>query len=157
MSGDLYIVYNAAVPTTAAMVHVSTGTAIKTLLQVTAPSVARLTIVQWGITFDGSPAGIVCELINTTTVAGGSPTAVTPTILTDGAPASQATAGFSPSTEGTVVATTRTLDYQKMSTNNYKWEWSLDSQPIVKASDVLRVRVTAAAAVNAICWISWKE
>lgn len=157
MAGDMYVVYNSAVPTTAAMTPVSTGTAIKTLLQVTAPSAARMTVIEWGITFDGAPSAIKTELINTTTVAGGTPTSVTPTVLTDGAPASQATAGFSPATEGTVVATTRTLDFQLLSTNNYKWEWSLDSQPIIKASDVIRVRVTAAAAVNAICWIRWKE
>lgn len=154
---DQYLAYNAAVPTTAAMVHVSTGTAIKTLLQITAPSTRRLTIVEWGITFDGSPSAIVTELIGTTTVAGGTPTAVVPTVLTPGAPAALAVAGFSPSTEGTVVATTRSFDYQKLSVNNYKWEWSLGREPILDVSQVLRVRVTAAAAVNAICWIRWEE
>lgn len=157
MAGDMYVVYNSAVPTTAAMTPVTTGTAIKTLLQLTAPSAARMTIVEWGITFDGAPSAIKCELIETTTIAGGSPTAVTPTILTDGAPASQATAGFSPSSEGSIVATTRTFDFQILSVNNYKWEWSLDSQPIVPTGKVLRVRVTAAAAVNALCWVRWKE
>jgi len=152
-----YIAYSAAVPTTAAMVHVATGTAIKTLLQVTAPSTRQLTIVQWGITFDGSPAAVVCELINTTTVAGGTPTAVTPTILTAGAPAALATAGFAPTTEGTVVATTRTFDYQKMSANNYKWEWSLGREPILDVSQVMRVRVTASVTVNALAWIQWEE
>jgi hypothetical protein len=153
----MYIAYNAAVPTTAAMVHVSTGTAIKTLLQLTAPAAPRITVVEWGITFDGAPSAIVCELIETTTVAGTGMTAVTPTPLTDGAPASLVTAGFSPSAEGTVAATTRTFDYQKLSVNNYKWEWSLGREPIIKVSSVLRVRVTATAAVNAICWIRWTE
>jgi hypothetical protein len=157
MSSGLYVAYNAAVPTTAAMVKVSTGTAIKTLLQVTAPSTRQLTIVEWGITFDGSPAAIQCELINTTTVAGGTPTAVTPTVLTAGAPASLATAGWSPTTEGTVVATTRVFDHQILSTNNYKWESSLGRESIVDVSQVIRVRVTAAAAVNATCWIKWEE
>lgn len=155
--GAQYIAYNAAVPTTAAMVHVATGNAIKTLLQVTAPSTRQLTIVEWGITFDGAPSAIVTELINTTTVAGTGMTAVTPSVLTPGAPASVATAGWSPSAEGSVAATTRTFDYQKLSTNNYKWEWSLGREPILDVSQVLRVRVTAAVTVNAICWIRWEE
>lgn len=152
-----YLVYNAAVPTTAAMTHVSTTTSLKTMLQVTAPSTRQLTIVEWGLAVDGAPNAIVCELINTTTVAGGTPTSVTPTPLIPGTPASLATAGFSPATEGTVVATTRMFDYVKLSTNGYKWEWSLGREPILDASQVLRVRVTAAAAVNMICWIRWEE
>lgn len=153
---DQYQVFNAAPPTTAGMVAVSTGTAIKTLLQVTAPSTKRLVVKRWGISFTGSPAAILTELLHTTTVAGGSPTSVTPTVLTDGAAASLATAGFSPTTEGTVVATVRPFDTQILS-SNYTWEWALGTEPILPASGVLRVRVTAAAAVNALCWIAWEE
>lgn len=153
---DQYIVYNAAVPTTAAMVHVNTGTAIKTLLQLTAPSTRRLTIVEWGLALDGTPNAIVCELIQTTTVAGTGMTAVTPTPM-NGGPASLATAGFSPSAEGTVVTTTKVYDYAKLSTNGYKWEWSLGREPISEVSQVVRIRVTAAAAVNALCWIRYEE
>ena len=147
--GAQYIAFNAAVPTTAAMTAVSTGTAIKTLLQ--------LTIVAWGITYTGAPSAIATELINTTTVAGGTPTAVTPSVLTPGAPVSVATAGFSPGSEGTVVATCRVFDHQILSTNNYSYEFSLGREPILDVSQVLRVRVTAAVAVNAICWIRWEE
>lgn len=153
---DQYIVYNAAPPTTAGIVAVSTGTAIKTLLQLTAPSTKRLVIKRWGISFTGTPAAILTELIHTTTVAGGTPTAVTPTILTDGAAASLATAGFSPATEGSIVATTRPFDSQILS-SNYTWEWALGTEPILPASGVLRVRVTAAAAVNALCWLAYEE
>jgi len=152
-----YKAYNAAVPTTAAMTAVATGTAIKTLLQVTAPSTRQLVIVSWGITFTGTPAAIACELINTTTVAGGTPTAVTPSIETPGGAASLATAGFSPGTEGTVVATCRVFDHQILSTNNYSYEFSLGREPILDVSQVLRVRTTSAASVNAICWIRWEE
>lgn len=155
--GAQYIAFNAAVPTTAAMTAVSTGTAIKTLLQLTAPSTRQLTIVAWGITYTGAPSAIATELINTTTVAGGTPTAVTPSVLTPGAPVSVATAGFSPGSEGTVVATCRVFDHQILSTNNYSYEFSLGREPILDVSQVLRVRVTAAVAVNAICWIRWEE
>jgi hypothetical protein len=81
---------------------------------------------------------------------------VTPTILT-GSSASQVTAGFSPSSEGTVVATTKTFDAQVLSAKNYAWEWSLGREPVVPASQVLRVRTTSAASVNALAWVCWQE
>jgi hypothetical protein len=153
---NTYIAFNAAVPTTAAMVKVSTGTAIKTLLQGTAPASRRMLIIEWGITFDGTPAAIQCELLQTTTVAGGTPTAVTPTLF-DAADAALSTWGFSPATEGTIVATTRVYDSQILSTNNYQKTWELGQEPIVAASQVVRVRVIAAAAVNALCWVRFAE
>ena len=153
---NTFVVFNAAVPTTAAMVKVSTGTAIKTLLQGTAAAACRVAIIEWGITFDGTPAAIQCELIRTTTVAGGSPTAVVPTLL-DAADAALSTWGFSPSSEGTIVATTRVFDSQILSTNNYQKTWELGSEPIVAASQVIRIRVLAASAVNALCWIRFTE
>ena len=161
MAQPQYIAYNAVPPTTAVTTHVSTGTSIKTLLQVTAPSSRPLQIVQWGITFSGAASNVVCELINTTTVAGGSPTSVTPTVLTPGAPAALATAGHSPSSEGSIVSTVRVFDYQKIASNavsnGYKWEYSLGREPVLDVSQVLRVRVHASAAVDAVCWIQWEE
>src|SRR5215218_8786969 len=151
-----YIVYNAAVPTTAAMVKVATGTAIKTLLQGTAASTRQFRIIEWGITFDGTPAAIQCELIQTTTVAGGTPTAVTPTQF-DANDAALSTWGFSPATEGTIVATTRVYDTQILSTNNYQKVWELGQEPTVAASQVIRIRVLAAAAVNALAWVRFTE
>ena len=150
------MVFNAAVPTTAAMVKVSTGTAIKTLLQGTAAATRRLMIIEWGITFDGTPAAIQCELIQTTTVAGGTPTAVVPAMV-DASEATLSTWGFSPATEGTIVATTRVYDSQILSTNNYQKVWELGQEPIVAPSQVIRVRVLAAAAVNALCWVRVAE
>lgn len=153
----LYQAFNAVPPTTAVMTSVATGTAIKTLLQLTAASTGQLIIVAWGISFSGTPSAIPVELIHTTTVAGGSPTAVTPTILTDGAPASAATAGHSPTSEGSIVGTTRVFDSAILTTNTYAWEWSLGREPIVPVSGVLRIRTSSAATVNALCWIRWAE
>lgn len=155
---NLYRVMNAAVVTTAAPVSVASGTAIKTLLQLTAPSTNDLTIISWGIDFDTVPtAAVKVELINTTTVAGGTPTAVVPTPIADAGAASGATAGFSPATEGTVVATTRTLDYKTLWSNSYAWEWSQGREPELAASQVLRVRVTTSVTINALCWILYDE
>lgn len=151
-SANLWRVHSAAVPTTAAMVRVATGTAIKTHLQVTAPATADLTVVAWGVSFETPPSAYVnAELINTTTVAGGTPTAVTPANLR-GSTAFAGTAGFAPTTEGTVVATTRVFDTALL-LGNYDHEWSLGREPILDASQVLRIRLTTATTVNALCWM----
>lgn len=156
MAANMWRVYSAAVPTTAAMVRVATGTSIKTHLQLTAPSNQDLTIVGWGVEFEAVPTAFVnVELIWTTTVAGGTPTAVTPTPLR-GSTASAATAGFAPSTEGTVVATTRVLDDVLLMSNLYTKEWSLGREPILDASGVLRVRMTTATTINALCYIDFE-
>jgi hypothetical protein len=58
-------------PTTAAPAPVTTGTAIKTLLQIATPSTEDIAIVAWGIDFDGTAAAapIKVELIDTDVAA----------------------------------------------------------------------------------------
>src|SRR3990167_4687554 len=67
---QLYVVYNGPSPTVAAQVPVTTGTAIKTLLQVKLGTQNFGKIVEWGISFDGSAAAtpIKFELLETWTV-----------------------------------------------------------------------------------------
>ena len=154
----LYYAGNFAAPTTAPPVAVATGTTTKTLLQLSAPSSRGLNVVEWGISFTGTPAAVVCELIHTTTVAGGTPTAVTPTVWSDAlSSASLVTAGFSPTSEGTVAATTRIGDVQIVSSNQYIKQFPLGSEFDVPPSGVVRVRVTAATSVNALCYVIWHE
>lgn len=154
---QLYKVYNAAVPTTAAMVTVATGTAIKTLLQLTAPSNNDVQIIAWGIDFETVPtAHVHASLIHTTTVAGTGMTAVVPTVWQDG-PAAVSVAGFSPTAEGTVAATTRSLDTHLLMSNSYAWEFSLEREPEIPASGVCRIRVVTTASVNALCWLLFRE
>lgn len=156
MAANMWRVYSAAVPTTAAMARIATGTAVKTHLQLTAPAGDDLTITGWGVAFETVPSVFVlAELIQTTTVAGTGSTAVTPTNLR-GSTASGATAGFAPSAEGTVVATTRVLDAPILNSNFYKWEWSQGREPILGAGQVLRVRLTTSVTVNALCWIDYE-
>jgi hypothetical protein len=157
-----YKVHSAAVNTTAAPVRIATGTAIKTLLQVTAGSARAITIISWEISFDGVTASAVpvpVELIETTTVAGTGGTSVTTTLWGLGRDASQATAAFAPSAEGTVSGTTRLLDYVDLSPNGgvYVRDFPLGREPVVLGSQVLRIRTTSAATVNAVCSITWEE
>lgn len=156
MAVNQWRVYSAAVPTTAAMTRTTTGTAIKTHLQLTGPSAADTTIIGWGVSFEITPTVfVVAELIQTTTVAGGTPTAVVPANVR-GSLAWGGTAGFAPGSEGTVVATTEVYDAPLLVSNYYYKEWSLGREPVLPASQVLRVRLTTSVAVNAICWIDFE-
>lgn len=166
MSG-LYYAQNAAYPTTAAPVKMTTGTSIKTLLQVATPSNQDIHVVEWGISFDGSAAAtpIECELVDTGAVGAGTLTALTPEAYSaDAQLASLCVGGTSAtgfnsgsSTEGTVTAT-RYGDLQLIApTNQYVKQWPLGREFYVAASHFLRVRVTAAAAVNAYAYIIWQE
>src|SRR3990172_3615649 len=62
----LYLFANGPMPTSAAQAVVTTGTAIKTLLQIKGNGVS-LRVKEWGVSFDGSSAGtpIKVELLET--------------------------------------------------------------------------------------------
>ena len=164
MSGTLYFAANGAFPTTAALVKVTTGTAIKTLLQVATPSTVTSKVVEWGISFDGSAAAtpIEVELIQTDVAA--TVTSLTPQAynLSGDAPASlcvggTSATGYTASAEGTITAT-RYGDLQLISpTNQYVKQYPLGREFFVPASKFLRVRVTAGTAVNAYTYVVWEE
>jgi len=162
----LYRAFNGATALTAAPVKVTTGTAIKTLMQISTPATLQITVKAWGISFDGSAAAtpIECELVDCNVAA-----TVTAYVAADiakfSAPndiASQITlgtanSGYTASAEGATTIS-RILDAQLVApTNQYLYQFPLGEEPIVAAGLFLRVRVTAAAAVNAYCWVLWGE
>jgi hypothetical protein len=162
-----YIAWNGPMPTSAAQAKVTTGTAIKTLLQIATPSTRGIQLVQWGINFDGSAAaaGIECELLETGAVAATVTAHVAAGVQPfndSGAPASLVTlgtsaTGYTSTAEGTITAT-RVFDAQSIQpSTQYLLQWPLDEGPDIPVSHFLRVRVTAAAAVNALCYVVWKE
>jgi hypothetical protein len=164
----LYWAANGAMPTTAALTKVTTGTTIRTMLQI-APSATRpIKVVEWGISFDGSAAAtpIQVELIQTdvaATVTAHVAAGVQP-YDDPNAPASTVTLGTAATgysatgaAEGTITAT-RYGDLQLMSpTNQYVKQWPLGREFQVPVSKFLRVRVTAGTAVNAYCYVIWEE
>jgi hypothetical protein len=163
---NTYIAYNGAPSLTSAMAPVTTGTAIKTLLQIATPATTELRISEWGISFDGIAAAtpIRCELIDTN-VAATVTAHTTSTVVTlndNGTVASKMTmgttaTGYTAAVEGTVTAA-RLLDYQLIApTGQFVHQWPLGLEPEVAVSRFLRVRVTAAAAVNAVCYVVWTE
>ncbi len=161
-----YKTYNGVMPTTAALVPVTTGTAIKTLLQIATPATEDLLVTAWGISFDGSAAAtpIKVELVDTDVaatvtahVAAGIIKLNDPNQPTSLMTLGVSATGYTASAEGSITAT-RVLDYQFVApTNQYAVFLPLGREWKVGVSRFLRVRVTAGAAVNAICWIEWEE
>jgi len=163
---DLYWAANGPMPTTAAVAPVTTGTAIKTMLQIATPSTRPIRVVEWGISFDGSAAAtpIKCELLQTdvaATVTAHVAAGVQP-FNDPNAPASLVTlgttaTGYTATAEGTIT-TTRQGDVQFVApTNQYIKQWPLDNEFQVPISKFLRVRVTAGTAVNCYCYVVWAE
>jgi hypothetical protein len=165
-----YRAYNGASPTTAQLAPVTTGTAIKTMLQIAPPATGQLAVVAWGINFDGTPTGqtnntpIKVELIETDVAATVTAHVAAGLIKMSDANgiASNVTlgttaTGYTASAEGTTTVS-RMLDYQQLPpTAPYIYQWPLGNYPMVAASKFLRVRLVAGVAVNAICWVEWAE
>jgi hypothetical protein len=148
---------------TAAPVSVATGTSLKTMLQVkpTTPCV----VTRWGFSFETVPTAVVkVELITTGTVnatvtqyaagdviklsdPGGS--ASLATLATSGS-------GYTSSGEGTVTAS-RLLDFRNAWEQSYDIQLPLDREYTFDASNYLRVRMTTATTINAVCWVEWEE
>lgn len=168
----LYLFANGTRPTTAAFAPVTTGTNIKTLLQmkssqtgmamVQGSGMSSIKIKEWGISFDGSAAAtpIKCELIETQEAATVTAATTADIIKFDNyyAPDPSLTfgttaTGYTASNEGT-VSQTRYFDVQFVApTNQYVKQFPLGLEPALTAFWYLRVRVHAGAAVNAYCYI----
>ena len=165
-----YRVWNAPAPTTAAIAKVTTGTSIKTMLQLATPSTRQIQLISWGYTCDGAPSSAsVVELLQTDVAA-----TVTAHVasgvqsLDPNAPASLLTlgttaTGYTSSGEGTTTAS-RTFDSVEIPPSSsgapglcYSYQWMPDERPIVAVSKFLRVRATFGSTVNMICWVTWDE
>lgn len=161
----VFLYQNGAMPTTAAPVKVTTGTSIKTMLQIALPSGVQGRVIEWGISFDGSAAAtpIECELVETGSVFATVTAAVTADITrydpNDINPVSglisvgTALTGYTSTSEGSITAT-RELDFQLVApTNQYVKQFPLGREPAFGNGNALRVRVTAGTAASAYCYV----
>lgn len=162
-----YLIANGPMQTTAAFAPVTTGTTIKTLLQVKPGTTKNAKICEWGISFDGSAAAtpIKVELIETDVAAtvtasvANDLTKLDDNALSGGDPTTALIAvgttstGYTSSSEGSITAV-RNLDLQLIApTGQYVKQFPLGSEPVIQVSKFGRIRVTAAAAVNAYCYM----
>jgi hypothetical protein len=163
-----YLIGNYAMATTAAPVKVTTGAAVKTMLQVSNPATRQCQIIAWGYTLDAAPAttgtGMI-ELIETdaaATVTAHVASGVQPT--DPNAPASLFTlgvnnTGFTATVEGGTAAS-RTFDGVLIAgvSNGAgplqdRRVMPPSAPKLVAVSKFLRVRATFSAAVNMLCWV----
>lgn len=160
----LYSIFNGPMPTTAAQVPVTTGTSIKTLLQLKPFNIVK--IVEWGVSFDGSAAAtpIKVELLDTGTVFG-TVTASADADIAKMESVEQAVAsvagltlgtsatGYTCTSEGSITAV-RMFDAQLVApTNQYVKQFPLGREPRCIIGNAVRIRVTAGAAVNAYAYM----
>ena len=166
--GQRYLVANGPMPTTAALPKVTTGTAIKTLLQLATSSGNPIRIEEWGIGFDGIAAAtpIQCELIDTGAVAATVTAHVAAGVMqydsiADGGAATltlgTSATGYTATVEGTITAT-RLGDIQLVAPSSlYVKQFPLGREFFIPGGRFLRIRVTAAAAVNAWCYVIFSD
>lgn len=157
-------------PTTAAQQSVTTGTSIKTMLQVATPSNRQMQLIAWGFSIDDTAgADGVVELLQTdvaATVTAHVAAGVQP--LDPNCPASLMTlgtgaTGYTASVEGSTTAS-RVFDAASLSSTTsespylYVYQWMPDERPIIAVSKFLRIRATTpTTAVDMRCWIVWDE
>ena len=162
----LYKIYNGPFPTTAQQLAVTTGTVIETMLQVKGIAALTMKVKAWGVSGDGAAAaaGVEYELVETGTIFATVTASVAAdivawdsqavdTVSTTYFEVGTTSTGYTSTGEGSIVAS-RVFDKQFVQpTGQYAWEFSLGNEPVVSAVSSLRVRVTTAAAINAVCWI----
>jgi len=166
-------VYNGPAPGAAQQLAVTSGTSIKTMLQLATPSTKSIIVNAWGITHDGhaSCTSASAELVvveDPATVTAFSTSGVNDitrfqpnddeTLLSLGTILS----GYTSTSENTAsLATVDVLDSVYLvptTADRHIMQWPLGEQPIVAASRFLRVRVTMAGnATNVRTWIEWTE
>ncbi len=164
--------WNGATPTTAALVAVTTGTTIKTMLQIQPPSTKMIQLVSWGFTVDDPPgADAVIELLDvdvaatvTAHVAAGVQPIV-PGLQASLVTLGTAATGYTSTAEGTPTAS-RLHDTVSLSSVSaeaapmltYSYQFMPDERPFIGVSRFLRVRATTpTTAVDMRCWVVWDE
>ena len=170
MAAKTYGVMNGAAPGAAAPVAITTGTAIRTMMQLaTNTTTPAIRFVEYWVEFDGSTAAtpIKVELLRHT---GGAQTTLTAYAAADiarfndpNAPTSSiqlgtALSGFSnTTTEVTPTAAVSLETHFVPPTSGIYVQFPLGREPEVQVSAFSRIRVTAGAAVNCLAGLVWEE
>ena len=170
MSAKTYTVLNGAVGAAAAASPISTGTALKTMLQIATNTTAQaIRVVEWWTEFDGSAAAtpIKVELLGSAAAQ----TSLTAYVAADISAVNDPNAGTSTIQLGTGLSgynnandpgvtptSVRQFSVQFVPpTSGVYIQYPLGREPEVTFAKFLRHRTTAAAAVNCYVGVSWEE
>lgn len=163
----LYTVLNGAVSGAAAAVPVTTGTALKTMIQIATSANTAIRIKQWWAEFDGSVAAtpVRVELLRHT---GGPVTTLTAYNAADvakvndpNAPASDiqlgaALSGWAASAEVTPTTVSDLETHFVPPTGGILIQYPLGQEPEIQVSAFARLRTTVGVAVNAYTGITFE-
>ena len=164
----LYLIGNGPMQTTAAFAAVTTGTSIKTMLQIKPSATIIAKIVEWGISFDGSAAATPgkIELIETdvaatvTATAAADITKLDSDALSGGDPTTNliqvgtTSTGYTSTGEGSITSVRSLAGPQFIApTNQFIQQFPLGREPVIQTGKFGRIRVTFAAAVNCYCYV----
>jgi hypothetical protein len=170
MSAPLYIAFNSFVAesTWAQPVSVTTGTALKTMLQIK-PGSSKIRIVEWGYSFDVVPTAVVkVDLCDTGTVAA----TVTAFNAADIVKYNDVTGAASLATVGTTasgfgssgagggegsLASLRVLAFREEWGQSFVQQYPLGREPEITGANFLRIRANTATALNMSCYVIWEE
>lgn len=170
MIGHRYTAYDNAMNTTAAFIGLSTGTNIKTMLQIATPSTRKLWVLEWGFAIETMPTALSkVELIDTDVAATAGTAHVAagvqpvdpdlpPSLVTLGSGAT----GYNFAAEGAITAT-RLFDEVVLRANPtepqtpYIKKFLPHEMPVVDTSRFLRVRAHFGSSVVMVCWVKWGE
>jgi len=135
---------------------ISTGTALKTLMELATAATARATLVSWWVEFDGivsTNVPIKVELARATAAITG--TAVTEVKFDDFAPTPLAQGIHTATAEGTVGDILEKHFVHPQA--GLLIQYPLGREPKVPVSGFIRVQVTAGVSVNACVGMLWEE
>lgn len=164
----IYLIANGAMQTTSSFASVTTGTSLKTMMQIKPSATIGAKIIEWGISFDGSSAATPgkVELIETDVAAtvtayvanditkldgdsliGGDPTT---NLIQVGTSAS----GYTSTSEGSIT-TIRNLDAPQFiaPTTQFIKQFPLGQEPVIQINKFGRIRVLFGTAVNCYCYM----
>lgn len=163
----VFAAFNGAGPTTAAPVAVTTGTVVKTMIQLSTSASNEISVVEWWwegsasaaatpavveLMFHSSGAATVTAYVAATDFKRYSPSDAA-SLLTVGT----ANSGYTASAEGTPATALGSLVHQIPVTSGAYFQYPLGREPRMPVSTFARLRNTVTPAVNAICGVAWEE
>lgn len=160
-----YQVMNGAAPGAAAPVAVTSGTAIKTMLQLSTSANREARIIEWWWEGDGSVAAtpVKVELVRH---GGGAATVVAyvaadilkydPNSVASQMTLGTANSGYTASAEGTLTTPNAVAHFVPPTSGIYI-QYPLGREPELAVSTFARIRNTATAAINVYAGVVWEE
>ena len=162
----VYSVFNGPGPTTAAPAAVTTGAALKTMIQLSTSASSEARVVEWWWEGDGSAAatpGTIELMFHSTGAA--TVTAYVAADIKKYDPNGRASlltlgtanSGYTASAEGTPATALGSIVHKVPPTSGIYIQYPLGREPEMAVSTFCRLRNTLGSAVNAICGIAWEE